>query len=87
MLRATACCTRARSAWSRRPASATTVARLGGDEFAVLLENLTGREPVMEIAARIVESLQEPLDLPGADACIAASVGVAFSSPTTASRN
>ena len=57
-----------------------TVARLGGDEFAVLLENLTGREPVMEIAARIVESLQEPLDLPSADACIAASVGIAFSS-------
>jgi diguanylate cyclase (GGDEF)-like protein len=57
-----------------------TVARLGGDEFAVLLENLTSREPVMEIAARIVESLQEPLDLPGADAHIAASVGVAFSS-------
>ena len=57
-----------------------TVARLGGDEFAVLLENLTGREPVMEIAARIVESLQEPLDLPGADARIAASVGIAFSS-------
>jgi len=55
-----------------------TVARLGGDEFAVLLENLTGREPVMEIAARIVASLQEPLELPGADASIAASVGVAF---------
>jgi diguanylate cyclase (GGDEF)-like protein/PAS domain S-box-containing protein len=57
-----------------------TVARLGGDEFAVLLENLTGREPVMEIAARVVESLQEPLDLPGADARVAASVGIAFSS-------
>jgi diguanylate cyclase (GGDEF)-like protein/PAS domain S-box-containing protein len=57
-----------------------TVARLGGDEFAVLLENLTGNEPVMEIAVRIVESLQEPLDLPGADARVAASVGIAFSS-------
>ncbi len=56
-----------------------TVARLGGDEFAVLLENLTGREPVVEIAARIVESLQEPLDIPGANARIAASVGIAFS--------
>ena len=59
--------------------SGDTVARLGGDEFAVLLENLTGREPVIEIAARIVESLQEPLDLPGADARVAASVGIAFS--------
>jgi diguanylate cyclase (GGDEF)-like protein/PAS domain S-box-containing protein len=57
-----------------------TVARLGGDEFAVLLENLTGKEPVLEIAARIVESLQEPLDLPAADMRVAASIGVAFSS-------
>jgi diguanylate cyclase (GGDEF)-like protein/PAS domain S-box-containing protein len=59
--------------------SGDTVARLGGDEFAVLLENLTGREPVIEIAARIVESLQEPLDIPAANARVAASVGIAFS--------
>jgi diguanylate cyclase (GGDEF)-like protein/PAS domain S-box-containing protein len=55
-----------------------TVARLGGDEFAVLLENLTDRQQVVEIAARIVEVLQEPLDLPGTDARVAASVGIAF---------
>ena len=59
--------------------SGDTVARLGGDEFAVLLENLTAREPVLEIAARIVESLQEPLDIPGVNASVAASVGIAFS--------
>ncbi|HWN07387.1 MAG TPA: EAL domain-containing protein [Steroidobacteraceae bacterium] len=57
-----------------------TVARFGGDEFAVLLENLTTNDPVLEIAARIVESLQEPLDLPVADMRVAASVGIAFSS-------
>jgi diguanylate cyclase (GGDEF)-like protein/PAS domain S-box-containing protein len=57
-----------------------TVARLGGDEFAVLLENLTSKEQVIEIASRIVESLQESLDLPGgADLRVAASIGVAFS--------
>jgi diguanylate cyclase (GGDEF)-like protein/PAS domain S-box-containing protein len=56
-----------------------TVARLGGDEFAVLLENLTTQDPVLEIAARIVESLQEPLDQPVADMRVAASVGIAFS--------
>ena len=39
------------------------------------------KEQVIEIAARIVESLQESLDLPGADMRIAASVGVAFSTP------
>jgi diguanylate cyclase (GGDEF)-like protein/PAS domain S-box-containing protein len=58
-----------------------TVARLGGDEFAVLLENLGTREQVLDIAGRIVESLQEPLDLPGAGMRISASVGVAFSTP------
>ena len=55
-----------------------TVARLGGDEFAVLLENLTDKQQVVEIAARIVEALQESLDLPGTDMRVAASVGVAF---------
>jgi diguanylate cyclase (GGDEF)-like protein/PAS domain S-box-containing protein len=55
-----------------------TVARLGGDEFAVLLENLTDKEQVVEIAARIVLALQESLELPGPDMRVAASVGVAF---------
>ncbi|MEX0735542.1 MAG: EAL domain-containing protein [Steroidobacteraceae bacterium] len=58
-----------------------TVARLGGDEFAVLLENLTSKEQVIEIASRIVKSLQESLDLPGTDMRVAASVGVAFATP------
>jgi len=58
-----------------------TVARLGGDEFAVLLENLGNREQVIEIAGRIVKSLQDSLDLPGADMRISASIGVAFSTP------
>ncbi len=58
-----------------------TVARLGGDEFAVLLENLTDKEQVIEIAARVVESLQESLDLSGEDMRVTASVGVAFSTP------
>jgi diguanylate cyclase (GGDEF)-like protein/PAS domain S-box-containing protein len=58
-----------------------TVARLGGDEFAVLLENLTSKEQVIEIAARVVEALRECLDLPGADMRVAASVGVAFATP------
>ncbi|MGH8204546.1 MAG: putative bifunctional diguanylate cyclase/phosphodiesterase, partial [Steroidobacteraceae bacterium] len=61
--------------------SGDTVARLGGDEFAVLLENLIAREQVLEIASRIVASLQESLGLPGADMRVAASVGVAFSGP------
>ena len=59
--------------------SGDTVARLGGDEFAVLLENLATNDPVLDIAARVVESLQEPLEAPAADVRVAASVGIAFS--------
>ncbi|MGQ0430493.1 MAG: putative bifunctional diguanylate cyclase/phosphodiesterase [Gammaproteobacteria bacterium] len=58
-----------------------TVARFGGDEFAVLLENLTGRDQVVEIAARVVEALQGPMDMTGQDMRIGASVGVAFAEP------
>ncbi len=55
-----------------------TVARLGGDEFAVLLENLTDEQPVVEIAARIVASLQEPFPFLGSGLRVAASIGIAF---------
>ena len=58
-----------------------TVARLGGDEFAVLLENLTGEKPVVEIAARIVAALQEPFPFLGSGLRVAASIGIAFATP------
>jgi diguanylate cyclase (GGDEF)-like protein len=61
--------------------SGDTVARLGGDEFAVLLENLTSKEPVVEIAGRIVAALQEPFPFLGSDQRISASIGVAFATP------
>jgi diguanylate cyclase (GGDEF)-like protein len=61
--------------------SGDTVARLGGDEFAVLLENLTSRDPVVEIAGRIVAALQEPFPFLGSDLRISASIGVAFATP------
>jgi diguanylate cyclase (GGDEF)-like protein/PAS domain S-box-containing protein len=66
---------------SKTTRNGDTVARLGGDEFAVLFENLTGKEPVVEIAARIVETLQASLDLPGPDLRVGASIGVAFATP------
>ncbi|HEU0225231.1 MAG TPA: EAL domain-containing protein [Steroidobacteraceae bacterium] len=58
-----------------------TVARFGGDEFAVLLENLTGRDQVIDVAARIVEALQGPLELTGNDTRVGASIGIAFAGP------
>jgi diguanylate cyclase (GGDEF)-like protein len=58
--------------------SGDTVARLGGDEFAVLLENLTGEEPVVEVAGRIVTTLQQPFPFLGSGQRVSASIGVAF---------
>ena len=54
-----------------------TVARFGGDEFAVLLEE-TARE-AETVAARIRETLHEPLNLEGEVIRVSASVGIAIS--------
>ena len=62
---------------STRPSD--TVARLGGDEFAILLEGIAEGADVERIAAAITRSFEEPLQLDGADAQMAASIGVAFS--------
>jgi diguanylate cyclase (GGDEF)-like protein/PAS domain S-box-containing protein len=37
-----------------------TVARLGGDEFAVILQDLQEKQPIEEIAHKIVQSLAKP---------------------------
>jgi len=57
------------------------VGRLGGDEFAVLCSEVNDTE-ALEIARRILQSLQEPFHLGEGDleVCIDASIGVAVSS-------
>jgi diguanylate cyclase (GGDEF)-like protein/PAS domain S-box-containing protein len=58
-----------------------TVARLGGDEFAILVEGIDGPADVERIAAAVEATFEEPLALDGADAAVAASIGIAFSQP------
>jgi diguanylate cyclase (GGDEF)-like protein/PAS domain S-box-containing protein len=55
-----------------------TVARLGGDEFAVILPMIGGWAEVEEVAGRVVAALGQPFVLPGGEARISASVGVAI---------
>jgi diguanylate cyclase (GGDEF)-like protein len=55
-----------------------TAARLGGDEFAVLIEEATNREEVMQMAARIMKSLREPVIVAGQDLSSTVSMGVTF---------
>jgi diguanylate cyclase (GGDEF)-like protein/PAS domain S-box-containing protein len=57
-----------------RPAD--TVARLGGDEFVVLLEHST-REEATAIAARITQSVADPIDAGGTSHRVTVSVGLA----------
>jgi diguanylate cyclase (GGDEF)-like protein len=52
-------------------------ARLGGDEFAILLPDAGGELDVRRVAERVVEALQQPLDLHGHEVVPSGSVGVA----------
>ena len=56
-----------------------TVARLGGDEFTVVLEDLSDRAAAEQMAARIVQTFAEPLDLESrGEVIISPSIGVAL---------
>ena len=54
------------------------VARLGGDEFAVLMTHSGDRDVANALAQRLVDALQQPLELHGRRLRIGASVGVAL---------
>ena len=60
-----------------------TAARLGGDEFAVLLEdNGDAEAAALEIAARLREALDAPVELEGRTVHVEASIGIAVVSHT-----
>jgi diguanylate cyclase (GGDEF)-like protein len=53
-----------------------TVARLGGDEFTVILRAIGSPEAARQISRRIIESLQQPVNIGGRDHHVCASIGV-----------
>lgn len=55
--------------------SGDTVARVGGDEFVLVFENLVDGGRLMEIANRIVQKLEEPVDFEGETCRISGSIG------------
>lgn len=57
-----------------------TVARFGGDEFTVLCNDLGGSNECIAIAERLVDAVQRPVDLDGAEIVLTASLGIAFGS-------
>ena len=58
-----------------------TVARLAGDEFTIILEQLVGVADARVIAAKLIESLRQPIALAGRMVEVTASIGVAMCAP------
>jgi diguanylate cyclase (GGDEF)-like protein/PAS domain S-box-containing protein len=54
-----------------------TLARLGGDEFTVILNDTHEREDMEMMAKKIIESIDQPVDLEGDAVKIGASIGIA----------
>ncbi len=57
-----------------------TCGRLGGDEFALLLEDVSVPGPAIQVAERILASLEAPVRLSGAQVSVGASIGIALQS-------
>jgi len=53
-------------------------ARAGGDEFIVVLERAHGEAQVLELADRLLTSMERPFDIDGRELSITGSAGVAF---------
>ena len=55
-----------------------TVARLGGDEFVVLLEGVDDREGVMEVAAKLLAAMAQPIQLFDREIYSGGSIGISL---------
>lgn len=66
--------------------SKTHVARLGGDEFGFFLSVPAGTSELPGAVSAVCEALQRPIVMPNAVAQVAASIGLAFSSPDGTTR-
>jgi len=55
-----------------------TVARVGGDEFIFILNNPQGKDEIIDVAKRIISSINEPVEFLGEGLQIGVSVGIAM---------
>ena len=53
-----------------------TVGRFGGDEFVIIAEDAPDQQDLVRIAARVADSLAEPLDLDGREVPVSVSTGI-----------
>ena len=54
-----------------------TVARLGGDEFAVVIANLDNGENIVDIARKMLDSVERPFSIEDHTALVSTSIGIA----------
>jgi diguanylate cyclase (GGDEF)-like protein/PAS domain S-box-containing protein len=59
-------------------------ARLGGDEFAIIFDDCPA-QPILDITARILSAIREPVDIDGRSICVGASIGIAVGGPDATS--
>ena len=55
-----------------------TVARLGGDEFVILMENLDDPTNADQLAQRVIDSMQMPMQILGHSIVVTVSIGIAL---------
>ena len=61
-----------------------TLSRFGGDEFVIILEGVSVPEDARQVAARVLDTLREPVVLSGGHEVVATmSIGMALSEETT----
>ena len=58
-----------------------TVSRLGGDEFVVLCDDAGSRDDVTQLAAKLVATVNEPIDVGEGIVSVGVSVGVCIAAP------
>jgi diguanylate cyclase (GGDEF)-like protein/PAS domain S-box-containing protein len=57
-----------------------TVARFGGDEFAVLVEEVQRSQEAVDVAERVLDSLNAPIDMGEKELFVGASIGLCLTS-------
>ena len=57
-----------------------TVARLSGDEFAVMIDQISGPEPAIDIARKILYRLKEAIRIDSHEVFVSTSIGIAIES-------
>ncbi|KFE55948.1 EAL domain-containing protein [Pseudomonas syringae] len=54
------------------------VARIGGDEFVLILTDISSQEGVEALCRRLIDSIEQPIDIDEQDIFISASIGIAM---------